>query len=360
VCARGRRRQNGRFLMDGYASYEKCPCSNTSLCDPIARSGNEDVYAFHTAGSENWRQYDWSQISTVCVFGELDPEMLCHAHQHNVRVTMGVGAIPVNQWRNRSAVLDYAATVALKVKSSFTDGANLDIELADSAYSDALDNLTAEVVKAVKSTTPSAHVTFDVPSEGAGTAKCGTQYGRNYNFKTLATLCDFLVVMDYDSNVEGSCPTCSFANCGLQVVQQGVDCFASLGVPASKLVLAMPWYGYDYMCHRGPNDPETACTTSVSASQVGYPQMVSGLSKAIGGRRWDSKSSTPYYFYMGANSTYHRRDYDDVESLTLKYKYAKSAGARGVGMWTADGIDYRNVSQVSAFWNALKAFQNKK
>ena len=232
---------------------------------------------------------------------------------------------------------------------------NLDIELSDSTYTQALNNLTAQVIKRVKAKVLSAHVTLDVPSEGAGTAKCGTQYGRNYDFKTLGTLCDFLVVMDYDSNVEGSCPTCSFANCGLQVVQQGVKCFASLGVPASKLVLAMPWYGYDYICHPG-TDPEQACATSISASQVEYPEMAAGLANAIGGRRWDNKSSTPYYYYLGTNNTLHRRDYDDVESLTLKYEYAKSAGACGVGMWTADSIDYKNQTEVASFWQALKAF----
>ena len=29
------------------------------------------------------------QITTVCVFGTLDPELLCHAHANNARVTFG-------------------------------------------------------------------------------------------------------------------------------------------------------------------------------------------------------------------------------------------------------------------------------
>merc|ERR1712228_449719 len=87
-----------------------------------------------------------------------------------------------------------------------------------------------------------------------------------------------------------------------------------------------------------------------------YPAAASGLSRALGGRLWAENSSTPYYFYRDSSSVLHRVDYDDVESLTLKYKYARQAGARGIGMWTANSIDYTNKSQVSSFWEAMKVF----
>ena len=50
------------------------------------------------------------------------------------------------------------------------------------------------------------------------------------------------------------CPTCFYANAALPVVKNGVECFKSLGVPASKLVLAYPWYGYDYTCRADDSD----------------------------------------------------------------------------------------------------------
>lgn len=37
------------------------------------------------------------------------------------------------------------------------------------------------------------------------------------------------------------CATCFFANAALPVVKAGVQCYATLGIPASKLVLAFPW-----------------------------------------------------------------------------------------------------------------------
>ena len=74
---------------EGVANFQNdCPCEDASLCDPVKREGLEDVYAFHTAGAANWEQYDWDQLTTICVFGTLDPKMLCYAHSKNVRVTV--------------------------------------------------------------------------------------------------------------------------------------------------------------------------------------------------------------------------------------------------------------------------------
>lgn len=94
-----------------------------------------------------------------------------------------------------------------------------------------------------------------------------------------------------------------------------------------------------------------------SQAQAGLPAVFEELQNAIGGRRWQANASTPYFFYKDTKTgLVHRVDYDDIESLSIKYFYAKVAGARGVGMWTASSIDYKNASHVHNFWQALKAF----
>ena len=301
--------------------------------------------------------------------------MLCHAHSVGARVTFGSGGLAISQWHNKTAVDAWVASSVAKVKSSYADGLNIDIELAASAPADvaALTALTAQMAAAMHHAVPGSHVTYDTPSLGLlEEGGCGKQYGRAYDYKGLAQVCDFLVVMDYDSNdysKAGSkdCPTCFYANDALPVAKAGVECYQQLGVPASKLVLAFPWYGYDYTCSPGDRPEADECKVT-KAAQLGYPAAASGLTKAVGGgRRWDAGSSTPYYFYNdnddvqggggGVTTTLHRVDYDDVESLKLKYAYAKEAGVRGVGMWTASSIDYANASQVQEFWEALKVFK---
>ena len=152
------------------------------------------------------------------------------------------------------------------------------------------------------------------------------------------------------------CPTCYFANAALPVVKNGVSCYEKMGVPPSKLVLAFPWYGYDYTCREDAQN-ETSCDV-IAASQISLPSAKKYLANATPpGRIWQPNSSTPHFFYVDANGKRHRVDYDDSQSLRAKYAYAKSVGARGTGMWTASALDYEGDPEMGKqFWSDLKLF----
>ena len=47
------------------------------------------IFAFSGNGEAYWRQYDWTRVTTICKFGEIDPQMVCYAHNKGVRVTYG-------------------------------------------------------------------------------------------------------------------------------------------------------------------------------------------------------------------------------------------------------------------------------
>ena len=331
---------------DGHAGWSGggCPCSEPKLCEPITKPrSQEDVYAFHTTGNTSWQHYDWSQITTVCVFGAVDPQLLCKAHSVGARVTLGSGGPPKGSWNSTAAVGGWVAAGVARVKAAKADGLNLDVEIAqdDPQQLAGLTPACKQMADAMHSAQPGSHVTFDTPSEGEtgkGQSKCGDMYGRDYDYKALAEALDFFVVMDYDSNdahdavvqpiayepagshpyiyttraqaaaacaadgdrrlcskaelkgfercaygwtsdwngywmasakkgcenagfnpngttphqgpagayccggdVSPVCPTCFFANAALPVVKNGVECYAKLGVPPAKLVLAFPW-----------------------------------------------------------------------------------------------------------------------
>jgi hypothetical protein len=291
--ASGSRRRQGLQSRAGWTGGG-CPCANASLCDPIQRTGAEKVFAFHVDGSPNgsladWKKFDWSQITTLCLYGTLSPELLCHAHAHGARITLGDGGTgkdftdaAVDAWVNRTVQ---------HVQSLFVDGINIDLEASNCTHigncdnptgwsKEAMANLTratAKVTVALHKHVPGSQVSFDTPSlgmyeEGAGGRGCGFMYGRNYDFKGLAHASDLLLSMDYDSNDPelGADPYNpwrwpgkgvmaatgrGYAQAGMPVVKAGIECYAKLGVPASKLVLAFPWYAYDYQCQETADPP---------------------------------------------------------------------------------------------------------
>jgi di-N-acetylchitobiase len=53
--------------------------------------------------------------------------------------------------------------------------------------------------------------------------------------------------------------------------------------------------------------------------------------------------------------------YDDPEAHRARYLMAKNLHLRGVGMWTADFVDYNGdhhaQEQAKAMWDAIKVFK---
>ena len=108
------------------AVADPCPCSNPKLCEPITKPrSQEDVYAFHTTGNTSWQHYDWSQITTVCVFGKVDPNLLCKAHSVGARVTLGAGGPLTGSWNDTAAVAAWVAASVARVKAAQADGIHL-------------------------------------------------------------------------------------------------------------------------------------------------------------------------------------------------------------------------------------------
>ena len=64
------------------------------------------------------------------------------------------------------------------------------------------------------------------------------------------------------------------------------------------------------------------------------------------------KRTSPIVPFQNAmTSKMHQIWYDDAQSLKLRSDYAVKMNMRGVGIWTADSLDYSNTTQVGTFGN---------
>eukprot|EP00882_Tetradesmus_deserticola_P018438 GHRQ01019805.1.p1 GENE.GHRQ01019805.1~~GHRQ01019805.1.p1 ORF type:complete len:197 (+),score=76.88 GHRQ01019805.1:1-591(+) len=187
--------------------------------------------------------------------------------------------------------------------------------------------------------------------------------------------------MAYDtaSQILGRC--IAGANSPIDAVRRSVRQWLSLGIPASKLVLGLPWYGYDYPCQGADASTPAAADLEFCRLQPVAFQDVS-CSDAAGAQRcyyevmallqhqrnttkvrWEAMQASPYFNYRAQDGSIHQVWYDDPASLALKYQVAADHGLKGIGFWNLDCLDYASTDvlvqqQTRDMWAAVGAAVN--
>lgn len=334
-----------------HSVLKNCPCSNPKWCQPITRTGKE-VFAFSTTNDiAHWKLYDWSKVTTVVMFGYVNQTLMCLAHSHGVRVAI-LGSVSNTTFMDPGLRKKWIAQHMTISKENFLDGINFDYESAikedETAVRDAYTALVKETNEAFKKEMPHFQITVDVAW------KPNTDI-RFYDYVGLADNSDFLFVMAYDeqSQIFGEC--LALPNSALPRAFEGLMIYFKKlrkEIPASKLVLGIPWYGYHYPCIKKEGEkchikevPFRGVNCSDAAgSQVAYA-VISGMLKSSK-TKWNASSSTPYFDCTMQSGQPCQVHFDDTYSLTLKYLLAYNLDLRGVGMWNIDLLDYSDTPEA--------------
>ncbi|KAM9324670.1 di-N-acetylchitobiase-like [Gastrophryne carolinensis] len=337
-----------------------CPCSDPALCQPITHTRDFEVFVFYTRG-KSWKRYDWSQVTTVALFTKHDPELMCFAHSKGARYVLK-GDLPVKyivEPTRRASWIEEKVNLA---KSQYMDGINLDIEhqVTWGPLYYALTDLVKETTEAFHREIPGSQVTFDV----AWNPNCVDN--RCYNYAAIAELTDFLFVMSYDEQSQIWTECIAGANAPFNQTIIGYEQFINLSIDPKKLVMGVPWYGYDYACLQLTEDnrcklkavPFRGAPCSDAASrQVAYRTIMKQVNSSLTGRLWDDQQKAPFYNYKDTKGNIHQVWYDDPKSISLKAANVKKLGLRGIGMWNGDLLDYTDdpiaQQQSMAMWKAL-------
>lgn len=174
--------------------------------------------------------------------------------------------------------------------------------------------------------------------------------------KSLATNADAIFIMAYDfhrsesanagpvSPLEGSYKT-SRLN-----LTTAVKAYLE-AVPANKLILGLPFYGYDWVVEdASPMSARIEGNDSIGFSKsISYAEVTDFLIKKQLKPLWDDSAKTPYVNYIDEETgSNHQIWYDNEESLKLKFALAQKNHFLGVGVW-AVGYEGGYVN----LWNAL-------
>eukprot|EP00624_Nannochloropsis_granulata_P004050 evm.model.NODE_302_length_8760_cov_53.373516.2 len=324
--------------------------------------------------------------------------------------------LPISATDNATARATWIADTVQDIQLRFLDGVVFDFEgpLLPS------DPMNVNYVLLVNETRVALHAA--VPGSQVGVCLAWNPHGvdgRYYDNLNLMKAADLAYIMSYDtrSQIFGQC--IASANAALPATKWGVEEYLTLGADPQKMILGVPWYGYDYTCVGGGKERKGGFGTTRGVSerrgetvssalameleeeeeneeevidphdktcpialvpfrgvgcsdaagvQVPYSiiqaRLVAG--KTATGRMWDAYMQTPFYNYIDeGDGSLHQVHYDDAESLRLKYGVARELGLRGVGPYTFDDLPgvgeggKEGEEAAREMWEALRVFTDE-
>jgi spore germination protein YaaH len=279
------------------------------------------------------------------------------AHQNHTRVVLTVQSFAWSSGGSTkqkallgssTARANLARNIAVAVRDRGADGVNLDFEPIASGYADEFVSLVKRVRTELDAVAKGYQLTFDT-----------TGYIGNYPIEaaTAAGAADAIFIMGYDYRSSGSSPVGSIAPIGGAAydITDTVKAYKAR-VPASKLILGVPYYGRAWS-----TSSDNLNATNISGTKYGSSTTVI-YATGIGvlqehGKRYDTREGVAWTAYRRQNcsSTYGcvtswRQLYmDDARALRAKYDIVNNYGLRGAGIWA---LGYDNARPE--LWTAIK------
>lgn len=343
----------------------KCPCGE--LCKPLRRSAGSQAqkkqfFGFfstkiYNGSSDAWRHWDWSSISTVAVWSawELPAanwSMLCKAHSAGVRIVLPFRGADFhsNQILNASARHQWITNQVSELAYFGLDGLNYDAEgQYNASKKAALTSLICETQQMQKKYLPDATLSFDLSIAPDNPTVQG-----GYDYHALSQCLDYIIPMAYDMTGREV-----GANAPLPAILDGVQRqYPALGIDPSRLVVALPWYSYEFVCSTptiGSNCSLPAGakhTTKIweqSNLQLGYGEALD-LHASLGAPlvTYDNISVFKWFDFVNKSTgKRHRVSFDDPETLLTKYKALLEAGVAGVGAWTIAATQRQSIAATA-------------
>jgi len=225
-----------------------------------------------------------------------------------------------------------AQSLLLLVKAKALDGVNLDLEGSGSADQVGITNIVQVVSQTLKAANPHYQITMDTYASSAGDT------AGFYDIPALSAYVDAFFVMAYQLNLRSPPNSNSSLTSSMFSNQTTVNQYAN-AAPASKVILGLPFFGYDWPTTNG----------TLQAQPAGAPTIITYEQEASSGHPmyWDSVTDTAWTSYQ-VGTQWHEAFFENPASLYLAAQLADDNDIGGVGIW-ALGMDGSNdQAMVSA------------
>lgn len=276
---------------------------------------------------DGWTGYQSQDLATL----------ITRCHRSGVRVVLTVKNFDNGQLHTLSTTPGAGAKLGGQIvdliRAKNMDGANLDFEGTSSGDRAPFAAFVTQVAQTVHAANPHWQVTADTYADSA------SDTGGFYDVGAMAPALDAFFVMAYDMYGDGSHAQPNAPLKGYP--SNDTDAMAAYTsiVPAGKILMGMPFYGYDFTT--ADNQPNSAATGSPQ------PQSYAQIAAANRPVMWDTKGQTPFTEYQDAGGAWHEVYYDNPQSLALKAQLVNTYRLRGLGVW-ALGMDGNDPAMMAA------------
>lgn len=166
-----------------------------------------------------------------------------------------------------------------------------------------------------------------------------------HDYKAHGEIVDFVIIMTYEWGWSGGAP---YAVAPIDLVEDVIRYAVSV-IPAKKIMMGIPLYGYDWPL---PYMPHAQWAKRVS------PQQAIALAAKYGAViQYDYKVQSPFFYYYDENKVQHVVWFEDARSIQAKYLLASRYGLRGVSYWVLGESFPQNWAVLDNMFNIVKVIR---
>ncbi len=175
-----------------------------------------------------------------------------------------------------------------------------------------------------------------------------------YDMVKLGQVLDQIILMGYDYSTAASSQATPvaplFSNEGQPSIDHSISSLKGR-VSFDKVVLAIPFYGYEWQTINNDFQSQTIPQTGALATYDRITRLINSRNDIE--INWDNKSQTPWitYYQSGANKQIY---FENEQSISKKLDYIKKTNLAGVGIWA---IGYEGENRT--FWELIKKFNKQ-
>ncbi len=298
------------------------------------------VFGWHPywASTAAYMSYDYEALSHIAYFSyEVDTAtggyttlrgwdstpIISYAHQRGVKVMLTVTNF--GSQRNTELLTDTAKqwtlinTLITQLQARNGDGVNFDFETVPAAQKANMVSFCRRAVRGIKAVLPAAEISLATPA---------VNWSDGWDLGALAGICDYIIMMGYNYYWSGSTtagPVAPVSGETYNISRSINEDYLDAGVPSGKLLLGVPWYGYDWPV---TSSARKAATTGTGTSRVYSAALALAASHT---RIFDDVTGVPWISYESPG--WRQMWYDDSLSLQMKSNMVKELHLAGIGIW---------------------------